>query len=334
MSFLLLAFLGCAAPTAVPADAIPPEPATPAILPVGPPRGLLEAVGDPVSIEARDLVLRLVGAEVHVPYLSGNLVPAGGGQIVDLESPRSFDVTVEALEVRIPCQTIQQAIAGGPDGPFRDLVVRTEGNSVLLDGHAGVLNLPFSFRATPMVTRSGGLGLKLEKVRVLGIGVKGFLGTFQGAIEKAANKKGHLLDIDEDWLVVNPFPFAGPPEIHAKFTSVEVRDQDIVARLGELTPREERKEPGGVLLKGGVMRNKKSMFFGVSLQLVAQDGGALVIDPETLDDQLERGLIKNTREGDIVVYVLAPGQTAINPIVRPATGPEETKTPPEPVGVP
>lgn len=213
--------------------------------------------------------------------------------------------------------------------PFRDLVVHTEGDSVLLDGHTGFLSLPFSFKANPAVTRRGALGLELEKVSLLGIGLRGFLGAFQDPIEGSVNKRHHLIEVDEDWLVINPFPFAGPPEIHAAFTSVVVRDHDIVARLGELTPRAERTEPGGLTLQGGVFRSQKTVYFDATLQLVAQDGGALVIDPDRLPDQISGGVVKAGKDGNMVVYVLAPGQAPVKAVVEPAGGVAEPKTGPE-----
>lgn len=310
----------------------PPAPApTPVELPIDAPGGLAEAVGRPVSIEGRDLVLRVEGAEVHVPYLSGHLIPVAGGQVVDLQAPRSFDVVIDALEVRIPDQSLQGAMSSGRAGkaPFRDMVVHTEGASVLLDGHTGPLNLPFSFRAVPMVTRGGGLALELEKVRLLGVGVRGFLGALQGPIEGAINTRHHFIEVDEDWLVLNPFPFGGPPEITAAFSSVVVRDRDIVARLGELTPREESREPSGLVLAGGALRIQKSVFFDVNLHLVAEDGGALVIEPDTFADQIVGGVARLGKDGDLTVFVRAPGQRPVPAIVPPAGGPEEPKTAPE-----
>lgn len=329
----MLSLAGCAADEAVPAptDAAPTEAPTPALLPIDAPSDLAAAVGKPVSLEARDLVLRLDGAEIHVPYLSGELVAVEGGQVVDLDAPRSFEVTIRAIELRIPDQTLGSALGAraGKKGPFKDLAVRTEGDSMFLDGHLSTLGLPFSFHATPKVVRGGALALELEKVRVLGIGVKGFLRAFEKPIEKAANKRGHLVEVDEDWLVIDPFPFAGPPAIHAAFTSVDVRAHDIVARLGEIPPSEERKEPAGVVLSGGVFRNKKTLFFNATLRLLAQDGGALVIDPDTFGEQILGGTVKTTENGDPVVYVLAPGEKPIQPVETPPSGPEEPKTPVE-----
>jgi len=47
-------------------------------------------------------------------------------------------------------------------------------------------------------------------------------------IENAANKRQpQLLDVEKDVLILNPFPFGGPPEIHAAFSSVEVHEQSI-----------------------------------------------------------------------------------------------------------
>ncbi len=309
----------------------PPPPPTPVQLPLDAPEGLARAVGRNVGVQGRDLVLRVDGVELHVPYLSGQLVPVAGGQVVDLQAPRSFDVVIDALEVRIPDQSLKGAMSGRPGGkrPFRDLVVHTEGDSVLLDGHTTALNLPFSFRADPTITPAGRLALEFEKVKLLGIGVRGFLGAFQRPIEGAVNKGGHLVEVDQDRLVIDPFPFAGPPEIVATFTSVVVRDHDIVARLGELTPREETREPSGLVLSGGVLRSKKSVYFDVTLHLLADDGGALVVDPDTFGAQIAGGVARVDEDGDITMFVRAPGQAAVPTMVRPEGGPEEPRTAPE-----
>jgi len=74
-------------------DETPARPPTAVELPLDAPGGLAEAVGKPVSIEGRDLVLHVEGAEVHVPDLSGHIVPVAGGQVVDLQAPLSFDAT-------------------------------------------------------------------------------------------------------------------------------------------------------------------------------------------------------------------------------------------------
>ena len=333
-TLLLVGLCACGGTSPDPAGAdpgAPLAPATPVVLPLDAPDGLGRAVGQPVRIEARDLVLRVEGAEVRVPYLAGSLAPVNGGGLVDLESPRSFEVTIDALEVRIPEQTLRHALVDGPAGaaPFRDLVVRTEGESLQIEGHTGPLNLPFSFRADPAVTPRGALGLRLEKVRLLGIGVKGFLGALHAPIEKAANKRGRLVQFDEDWLVIDPFPTVGPPEIHARFTAVEVRDHEIVARLGALTPRQEGDLASGVVLEGGVLRTGQTVLFDTTLHLVALDGGALVIDPSTFADQLAGGFTQTVRPGRIIAYVLAPGQPSVDPTETPRSGPAEPHTPPE-----
>ena len=333
-----LFFAACATPEDVPSapEPAPPvaaaaaEKAIPARLPLDAPGGLADAVGQPVALEVRDLVVHVEGGEIRVPYLSGQLTPAKGGQLVDLEVPSSFEVTVDALEVVISEQTLQSALAAEEGSPLRDVVVRTEGDSVLIEGKAGKLGVPFSFRAAPGVTPRGALGLDLEKVSVLGIGVRGFLDAFEGRIEKAARKQGAMVDVDGNWLVIDPFPFMGPPAIHATFTSVVVHEGGIVARLGELSKREEARKGGGVELNGGALRSAKMILLGASLRLVAQDGGALVIDPATMVDQLADGVVKTLKNGDVVVYLVAPGDAPADAVETPAAGPEaERKAPGE-----
>lgn len=315
---------GCAPaapPAPAPAPAEPPPAETvPARLPLAAPGGLADAVGKPVSLEARDLVFRLDGGEVRIPYMSGHLTPAKGGEVVDLEAPSSFEVTVDALEVVIPEQTLQNALAGGGT-TLKELVVRTEGGSVLIEGKAGGVGLGFSFRADPGVTPGGGLGLQLEKAKVLGIGVRGFLDAFERPIEKAARRKVPMIDVEGDWLLIDPFPFAGPPAVRAKFTSVEVREGGIVARLGELSPREEAGAAGGITLTGGALRTKKVVTFDAAIRVIARDGGALVLDPTTMEAQIAGGLVKSLASGDYEVYVVAPGAEPVPAVSAPASGP-------------
>jgi hypothetical protein len=271
--------------------AAPPAPPEPVDLPLDAPGGLVEAIGRPVALEGRDLVIASAGGEIRVSYLSGTLTPVGG--VVDLEAPESFTVDVDALEVRIPEQTLEGALAvDGKKAPVRDVKVRTEGEILQITGKTRPLGLPFTFRADPRVTERGSLALELERVRVLGLGVRGFLGAFRGRIEDAANKQGHLIDVDDDRLTINPFAFLGPPA--------------IVARLGELTPREDASEGPGLTLTGGALRTGSMVLFGTTLRLVAEDGGPLVLDPAQFDAQLEGGVVKLSRDRT-TVYVAAPG---------------------------
>ncbi len=283
------------------ADMVTP---TPAELPVNDlPNALDDAVGKPVAVRARDLVLLAGGIEVQVAYLIGSLKPVG--EFVDLEVPTSFTVQVDALELRFPEQFLVAWMQKGVEGgPFNELEVRTEGDAFVLEGHAHFLNLPFTFRARPMVTEAGALALDLEKVRVLGLGVRGLLAAFEKPVENAVNKEQRFLNVEKDLLVVDPFPYIGPPRIKAAFTSVEVREGALVARLGEAP--EPDGYPQGLTLIGGVFRSGGSMFFDTTLSLVARDGGPPTIDPERLDEQMAAGFTKlNPAERRLRIH-LAP----------------------------
>jgi hypothetical protein len=114
------------------------------------------------------------------------------------------------------------------------------------------------------------------------------------------------VDIAGDQLVINPFPFAGPPEVHAQFTSVELRKNEIVARLGAMSPAEDKAGEQGLELSGGTLRTKNLVLFGATLHLVAEKGGDLVIDPARVDAQLEGGFIKQLHDGTIEVDLAPP----------------------------
>jgi hypothetical protein len=306
--FPLLALLACAEtpaegpkPTAgASADVATP---TPADLPVKAPRALADAVGKPVAVRARDLVLFADGIEVQIAYLIGSLKPVG--EYVDLEVPTSFIVQIDALEIRFPEQFLASWMPEGPElGPLKELEVRTEGNAFVLEGHARFLNLPFTFRADPMVTETGALALELEKVRVLGIGLRAFLGAFERPVEKAANKKQRFLDVEKDLLVIDPFPFMGPPRVKAAFTSVEVQNGALVARLGEAPEPDEY--PQGLTLIGGVFRSGGSLLFDSTMSLIARDGGPLTINPDRLHEQIGAGFTKMVAAKRQLRFHLAP----------------------------
>ena len=86
------------------------------------------------------------------------------------------------------------------------------------------------------------------------------------------------------------------------------------------------------MLQGGALRTGKMVVFDATLSLVAQDGGALVIDPARMDDQIADGIARNSKDGDVTVYVVAPGDAPVNPMAAPPEGPEEPRTPPEKPG--
>ncbi len=121
------------------------------------------------------------------------------------------------------------------------------------------------------------------------------------------------MDLDADWLVVDPFASVGPPRIHAEFTSVDVEPHAIVARLGPLGAREEADGEPGLVLTGGVLRSAKEVLFDATVRVLAQNGGPLVVDPATMGAQLAGGLVQTTPDGDATVYLLAPGEPALDP---------------------
>jgi hypothetical protein len=289
-----------------PREPPPPEP-TPAELPVDAP-GDLRGMGKPITVRGRDLVLLAQGAEIHVSYLEAKMVPSG--DLVDLTQPASFSIDVEAIEIRLPEQSLKAAFDRDDEQkpPFTDVEVTTEGDVIRLEGHARTLHLPFTFEVDPAVLDGGTLALQLEQVHVLGIGVKGFVGAFEGEIENAANKRQpRLLDVEKDVLILNPFPFGGPPEIHASFSSVEVHEQALVARLGEPPDAKDRPPEPSLVLSGGVLRNDKTVLFDTTLALVPKDGGPLVIDPDKFPDQIAAGY---TKLGDdrITIHLANPKQ--------------------------
>ena len=304
MQVLLLVMLGCAKEPPVEEPAAIPE-ATSKETPADPPAELSSFVGQPVALRIRDLRLDLDGAEVLVQSLVGRLEPRG--EMVDLEDPTTFTVEIEALELRIPEQSIAGALKG-PDGastPVKDVSVRTEGDAFVVEGSVRPLALPFVFRADPVVTDDGKLALDLEKVKLLGIGLRGFLSTFERPVENTVNRgpRRGLLNVEEDRLIVDPFPYAGPPEVHARFTSFEVDETGLVARLGESPDAEGW--PHGLTLAGGALRTGNTVLFGSTVSLVAlDDEERLTLDPARLDDQISNGFSK--LKGETVTLYLAP----------------------------
>lgn len=302
----MLTFLAaCAAAPEL--DSAPPAPVTPIVAdsPVAV-QDLSASVGKPVDVDARDLVLTSGGVVVEVPYLHARLVP--NGDYVDLGRPRSFSVEVQALEIRIPEQTLNSAFTGGSAdaSPFRSARLETQGDSLVVDGTTKALHLPFTLRAEPRITKGGDLALDLEQVRILGVGVRGFLKAFQRPIEKAVNKKQHMLNVDEDHLVIDPFPFLGPPKIKARFTSVELKGDALVARLGE--GRKSSDQVAGIRLSGGVFRSDGTLFFDTTLSLVPQEGATFRIDVDRFEEQQAAGFAKISPGRVVTLFVPAPGE--------------------------
>lgn len=267
---------------------------------------LTAAVGAPVHLDARDLRIETGGAQIDVPYLQARLIP--NGDYVDLDRPRTFSVTVDALEVRIPEQTISAALVDrrGEKPPFASLQLRTESSGLVIEGTTRMLHLPFTLRATPRVTAKGDLSFALEQVRLLGVGVKGFLGALDRPIEDAVNVHQRLINVEQDSLVVDPFPFLGPPRIRARFTSVAVEKRAVVARLGE--PPEATDEPGGIRISGGVFRSEGTLFFDSSLTLVPLQGERLRINPDRFADQQAAGFAKLGEGRAVTLFVVSPDE--------------------------
>lgn len=280
------------APEPVEAPALEPR-----LLPVLVDHELGEHVGKIVDVRAADLQIMVKGSLIEVTWLVARLDPVG--DYVDLDSPASFEVYIDAARIEIGNDSLAAAFRT-MDGPIRKMKVDREGQSFVIDGSVTKIGVPFVVKADPRASTDGELVLDMEKVQVLGIGVQRLVKVFEDAIGDDPS----LLVVRDGELFVDPFPFRGPPLVHAQFERVDVVGDRIIAEIGEKPS--DMPEMQGVTLTGGVLRTGVSMLYNPTLMLRATDGGPLVVDPERFNAQLQAGFTKQGDGGRLTLHMVAP----------------------------
>lgn len=284
--------------------------------------GAPPANGD-VAVEMRNIAYHFTGSiAVAIPWLRGALVPARPDEIPVFDDKHSFELRIDAAEIRMPlgslANVLNQQVFAAPDAPLKQLTVQADGARLKVKGKLHDRgDIGFEMTGSLSATPDGKMRLHAEKIKALHLPVKGLLDLFGVRISNLIHtSKVRGIRAEGDDLILDPEQILPPPQIRGRVSGVEVRGDEVVQHFGgESQPKASM--PGNYM----AYRNNRLRFGKLTMQetdmiLIDMDAG----DPfdfylDQYQRQLTAGYTKITPQFGLRVYM-----RDFNKLARAASG--------------
>jgi hypothetical protein len=298
-------------PPSQPQPSAQPE-ATSTPLPTAPAAALPPASRS-VKTEMRNVLFHLTDkAAAHLVTLSGELVPTGKNQMPLMDDKTSFSVRVTNGTISITTDALAEImnkhVFAKSDAPLKDLSISIDKGLLIIKGKLHSKgDIPFQTAGSVSLSADGRIRMHTEKVKALGIRVKGVMGLLGLDLANVVNtSKIDGIDTDKNDLLMDLATLLPPPHIQGKLTGVKIENNSIVTTFGD----------GGKSLAPSTEKGNYMSFQGNSVQfgkLTMDNTDLTVLDLDPADpldwnqdhykDQLVAGYSKITPTFGLRAYV-------------------------------
>jgi hypothetical protein len=254
---------------------------------------------------------------VHISSLSGTMVPSQSGQIPVFDDKKSFVFKVDTANVTLSMAALSNDlndyVFAKPGAPLKDLSASIKDNKLVVKGllvsKGGV---PFESAGTVSVTPDGQVRVHTDKVKAVGIPVKGLMDILGIDTSNLLNtKKVEGVSVDKDDLILDPELILPPPQIRGRLVAIELKNGAIdlkfdAGKKGADFP-EVTSACGGrnyLALKGGTVRFGKWTMSDADLELVdSQPADPFDFSLDHYVQQLAAGYAKLTLKDGMCAHV-------------------------------
>jgi hypothetical protein len=266
-----------------------------------------------VKTEMRNVLFHLTekGA-AHLETLSGELVPTGKNQMPVMDDKTSFSVRVITGKMSITTDALADImnnhVFAKSDSPLKDLSISIDKGLLIIKGKLHSKgDIPFQTAGSVSISSDGRIRMHTEKVKALGIRVKGMMGMLGIDLASVVNtSKIEGIDTDKNDLLMDLATLLPPPHIQGKLTGVKIENDAIVATYGD-----GGKSAAAATEKGNYMTFQGSSVRFGKITMENTDLTVLDLDPgDPLDwnqdhykDQLVAGYSKITPAFGLRAYV-------------------------------
>jgi hypothetical protein len=254
---------------------------------------------------------------VHIIALEGKLSATRQGEIPVFDDKTSFVIDVDSANLTMSTAALSNDlndyVFARAGAPLKKLTASIKGDELVVKGllvsKGGV---PFELAGTVSVTPEGSIRVHTDKVKAVGIPVKGLMDLL--GIETSSlisTKKVEGVSVDKDDLILDPGLMLPPPQIRGHLSSIQLRNGGIALRFGSEQGDQAHAEfsngCGGqnfMAFRGGTLR------FG---DLTMSDADLGLVDSQPVDpfdfslqhykQQLVAGYAKLTPRGGLCVHV-------------------------------
>lgn len=192
----------------------------------------------PVEAQMRQVDFRVdPTVTLRIGFLRGRLLPVRPAEAPWFDDKHSFALEIDSAQISLSAQSISDLlnrhVFAYRGAPLRSVTVSIVGARAGSSGHLelrGRLHgLPVHTTSIPELTENGELRLRTLKVRALGIGVTGLLGTIGLSLEKLVDwSKVRGIRAQGNDLVLSPTALLPAPRMTGRLAGILVRDSTLV----------------------------------------------------------------------------------------------------------
>jgi hypothetical protein len=193
-----------------------------------------------VKTEMRNVLFHLTDkAAAHLETLSGELIPTGKNQMLLMDDKTSFSVRVANGKISITTDALAEImnsyVFAKSDSPLKDLSISIDKGLLIIKGKLHSKgDIPFQTAGSVSVSADGRIRMHTEKVKAMGIRVKGMMGMLGIDLASVVNtSKIDGIDTDKNDLLMDLATLLPPPHIQGKLTGVKIENNSIVTTFGD-----------------------------------------------------------------------------------------------------
>lgn len=278
------------------------------------------------GIEMRNVSLHVAdGVVLAVSSLNGEFISRSASEPPIFDDPRSYTMRLKSGDLAIDAASLtamlRDTLSRHPS-PLHDVTITFEEGQLRAKGtlHKGV-SVPFSMTASVAVTPDGRLRLHAEKVKAVGVPVKGLLDLVGLDVEdlmKMPPESG--IRADKDDLLLDTTALLPPPRMEGKLTSAAVEGGRMRLRMAGAAQPPAR--PATLPLPsarnylyffGGSIRFGKLTMSDADMQLIDADPSTpFDFFPARYEAQLVAGYSRNTKRKGLQVFMPDYSRVAAN----------------------
>jgi len=265
-----------------------------------------------VQAQMRNVIFRFTDdVAVHIKSMNGALLPAGGNDFPVFDDKSSFILRIDAGEVTITAQdlgnVLNSYVFARPGAPLAGISVSIDKNLLKIKGRLrGKGEIPFETQGTLSLTPEGKARLHTEKVKALGVPVKGLMDTLGIEIADLI-KSGKVPGVgtQENDLILDLSTVLPPPHIQGKVVSIRIEGNYIVLVFGDSgTKAAKLQNRNYMAFKGNRLRFGKLTMDGADVTLFDMDPqDPMVFFLDHYRDQLAAGYTKISSNFALRVYI-------------------------------
>jgi hypothetical protein len=266
-----------------------------------------------VQAQMHNVIFRFTeGVAVHIKSVKGALLPTSGNEFPDFDDKNSFVLRIDAGEIAITPKdlgnVLNSYVFARPGSGLAGISVSTDKNHLKLRGRLRDKgNIPFETLGTLSLTPEGKVRLHTDRVKTLGVPVKGLMDTFGIGIAGLI-KTGKVpgVEAQENDFILDLSTVLPPPHIQGKMVFIKIEGDDIVVLFGDSGNKNLPKlqNRNYMAFKGNRLRFGKLTMDDADITLLDMDPqDPMVFDLDHYIDQLAAGYTKISANFALRVYL-------------------------------